>query len=213
MPPLKTNKSLGDIVKSYQGLIREIQCDPVDIDMWRIRITLNEFDDAKVTYTDIFGNVFNAITENPFKVIERHVSDTTITHIGWEGIIDDMINNNFILDAVQIANIAKASPYTSSSGNHSKYIKNVIFNDPATIVFWSDGSKTVVKAHNEFFDPEKGLAMAIAKKFFGNEGNYYNHLKKWLPCEVDVDCDSCKKKDSCRLKITITPMCKKEKKK
>lgn len=59
-------------------------------------------------------------------------------------------------------------------------IKNVIFNDPATIVFWSDGTKTVVKAQNEDFDPEKGIAMAIAKKFFGNKGNYFNRIKKWV---------------------------------
>ena len=60
-------------------------------------------------------------------------------------------------------------------------IKNVIFNEPATIVFWTDGTKTVVKVQNgEKFDPEKGIAMAIAKKFFGNEGNYYNHIKKWV---------------------------------
>lgn len=62
-------------------------------------------------------------------------------------------------------------------------IKNVIFNDPATIVFWYDGTKTVVKASNEEFDPEKGLAMAIAKKALGNEGNYFNEFKKWLPEE------------------------------
>ena len=62
-------------------------------------------------------------------------------------------------------------------------IKKVIFNNPATIVFWSDGSKTVVKAHNDDYDPEKGLAMAIAKKALGNEGNYYNVFKKWLPNE------------------------------
>ena len=62
-------------------------------------------------------------------------------------------------------------------------IKKVIFNNPATIVFWSDGSKTVVKAHNNDYDPEKGLAMAIAKKALGNEGNYYNVFKKWLPNE------------------------------
>ena len=43
-------------------------------------------------------------------------------------------------------------------------IKNVIFNDPATIVFWNDGTKTVVKCgKNDTFDPEKGLAMAISK--------------------------------------------------
>ena len=62
-------------------------------------------------------------------------------------------------------------------------IKNVIFNDPATIVFWSDNTKTVVKAQDEPFDPEKGLAMAICKKALGNEGNYYNEIKKWLPKE------------------------------
>lgn len=61
-------------------------------------------------------------------------------------------------------------------------IKNVIFNDPATIVFWADGTKTVVKAQgDDTFDPEKGLAMAISKKALGNKGNYCNELKKWLP--------------------------------
>ena len=59
-------------------------------------------------------------------------------------------------------------------------IKNVIFNPPATIVFWADGSKTVVKAQNgEEFDPEKGLSMAIAKKHFGNKGHYFEVIKKW----------------------------------
>lgn len=58
--------------------------------------------------------------------------------------------------------------------------EKVIFNKPATIVFWKDGTKTVVKAQNdEPFDPEKGLAMAIAKKALGNEGNYFNRIKKW----------------------------------
>lgn len=58
-------------------------------------------------------------------------------------------------------------------------IKKVIFNNPATIVFWADGTKTVVKAENEHFDPEKGLAMAIAKKAFGNKGSYFNKIKEW----------------------------------
>lgn len=58
-------------------------------------------------------------------------------------------------------------------------IDKVIFNDPATIVIWKDGTKTVVKAgKDEYFDKEKGLAMAISKKVLGNEGNYYNTFKK-----------------------------------
>lgn len=64
--------------------------------------------------------------------------------------------------------------------NNKPNIKKVIFNEPATIVFWDDGTKTVVKAEDEAFDKEKGLAMAISKKFLGNKGNYYNEFKKWV---------------------------------
>ena len=58
-------------------------------------------------------------------------------------------------------------------------IKKVIFNKPATIVFWEDDTKTVVQCGPlDSFDPEKGLAMAIAKKALGNKGNYYNEIYK-----------------------------------
>lgn len=60
-------------------------------------------------------------------------------------------------------------------------IRDVIFNPPATIVFWSDDTKTVVKCQEgDTYDPEKGLAMAIVKKTFGNQGNYCEKLKPWL---------------------------------
>lgn len=63
-------------------------------------------------------------------------------------------------------------------------IKNVIFNPPATIVFWKDGTKTVVKCgEHDIYDPEKGIAMAIAKRAFGDKGNYYNKIKEWLPVD------------------------------
>lgn len=63
-------------------------------------------------------------------------------------------------------------------------VKNVIFNNPATIVLWSDGTKTVVKCQEgDVYDPEKGLAMAISKKALGNKGNFNNVFKKWLPDE------------------------------
>ena len=59
-------------------------------------------------------------------------------------------------------------------------IKNLIFNPPATIVFWTGGTKTVVKCQNhEEFDPEKGLAMAFFKKMHGNKGHYFEEIKKW----------------------------------
>lgn len=55
-------------------------------------------------------------------------------------------------------------------------IKRIIYNDPATVVLWADGTKTVVKAHNEPFDKEKGLAMAILKKMLGR--GFHRFLKE-----------------------------------
>ncbi|MBO7448969.1 MAG: hypothetical protein J6U54_01255 [Clostridiales bacterium] len=61
-------------------------------------------------------------------------------------------------------------------------IKKVHYSGDKTIVMWADGTKTIVtKGEYEDYDPEKGLVMAIAKKAYGNEGNYYNRIKEWLP--------------------------------
>ena len=49
-------------------------------------------------------------------------------------------------------------------------IKKVIYNDPATIIFWSDGTKTIVKCmEGEDYDPEKGFMAAVTKKVFGDK--------------------------------------------
>jgi hypothetical protein len=77
--------------------------------------------------------------------------------------------------------LKKALNYTYSKKDMEEVIiKNVIFNPPATIVFWSNGDKTVVKCDEiEKFDPEKGMAMAISKHALGNKGNYYNEFIKY----------------------------------
>jgi len=48
-------------------------------------------------------------------------------------------------------------------------IRKTVYSPPATVVFWSDGTKTVAKcAPHERFDREKGLAIACAKKLLGD---------------------------------------------
>ena len=69
----------------------------------------------------------------------------------------------------------------SASAANTAAIKDVIFAPPATIVYWSDGSKTVVKcSEKDVFDPEKGLAMAIVKRCGGNKGSYYREIQNWV---------------------------------
>lgn len=65
-------------------------------------------------------------------------------------------------------------------GMCSVSIRKVIFNDPATVVLWSDGTKTVVKCGPEdSFDMEKGLAMAIVKKMAGNDNRFHKVFKQY----------------------------------
>lgn len=64
--------------------------------------------------------------------------------------------------------------------------ERIEFHDPATIIFWNDGTKTVVKArHGDKFDKEKGLAMAIAKKVMGNTNKYYDVFEEFCFDEED----------------------------
>lgn len=101
---------------------------------------------------------------------------------------EDYIRHSYPIDDIiaKVTNDFKKAEEERMIRNKFK-IKKVIFNKPATIVFWEDGTKTVVKASGENFDKEKGLAMAITKRILGsNKGNYNNIFKKWCK-EEDND--------------------------
>lgn len=59
-------------------------------------------------------------------------------------------------------------------------IENVIFNNPATVVYWKDKTKTIVKCQDgDEYNKEIGLAMCIIKKVCGNKGNYNDVFERW----------------------------------
>ena len=61
--------------------------------------------------------------------------------------------------------------------------KRVIFNPPATVVFWEDGTKTIAKCEpQETFDPEKGLMVALLKRIYGNR-RFHDIMEQNLPKE------------------------------
>lgn len=156
--------------------------------------------------TSYVSNVINKIIhekeQEEMKGIQWKVANVDITNRGYDapdvevtlrayfngpvGHIDS-IKLTDILQGTLNAQWSKQNPNIIPSTKLPQ-IEKVIFNDPATIVIWKDGTKTVVKAHNEAYDPEKGLAMAITKKALGNEGNYFETVKKWVG-DVKVDPD------------------------
>ena len=100
-------------------------------------------------------------------------------NIFFEIIKEDNMGD-FILDAFKDIKLVYQLPKFDKD-----QIKDVIYNDPATIVFWKDGTKTVVKCQKgDTYNPELGLAMCIIKKMCDNKGNYNDVFNKWLPSEV-----------------------------
>lgn len=56
-------------------------------------------------------------------------------------------------------------------------IEKVVFNGPATIIFWKDKTKTVVKCmEGDAYDPEKAVLLACLEHTMGGKGP----AKKWL---------------------------------
>lgn len=122
----------------------------------------------------------------------------TITREGWVGVVTNVVGRMFSATGpgsdrtlVEFDELEEDCfelvVAIDKKASYSHGIKKVIFNAPATIVLWTDNTKTVVKCgKNDTYDLEKGLALCIAKKYLGNEGNYNNVFKEWLPEPEEV---------------------------
>lgn len=61
-------------------------------------------------------------------------------------------------------------------------IKRVFFNNPATVIYWSDDTRTVVKCQpGDDFNHELGFLLAVCKKVCGNNGRYNELLREYVP--------------------------------
>lgn len=94
-----------------------------------------------------------------------------ITYNNLLRLVDNMLNKG-IIPTITHDLIADAIRQTYEDRNttmNAVDAQKVIFNPPATIVFWGDGTKTVVKRmHGEPFDMYHGFTAALAKKVYGN---------------------------------------------
>lgn len=109
--------------------------------------------------------------------IERHYADGNV-------IVDNCACCDIYPNALNGNGIEKLhiEPYDDniciSKSNPNIMPKKIIFNGPATIVMWTDGTKTVVKQSNlDDYDYEKGFAMCVVKKVFGDQ---YAYIRKMV---------------------------------
>ena len=78
------------------------------------------------------------------------------------------------------------------------HVDRIIFSPPATIVFWKDGTKTVVKcADGEPFSEYNGFAAALLKKVFGSNSAVKKIIqrKKQYATPAKANSDSAKDAD------------------
>lgn len=113
-------------------------------------------------YHLILKNVdnFSLETEEPYFPYISHItadvhnSEVTVLHA------NDLCVNNYLNMAVY-------------------RIKKVIYNPPATVIIWADGTKTVAKCDkDDIYDKQTGFLIAYFKKLFGNE--VAKQLRKWV---------------------------------
>ena len=127
----------------------------------------------------VIGNITDVVRtvdgETMITLDTGHTFQFKSNDIYWDKGHNCIINKPYYRGALNTARAKEATAMNTAA------IKNVIFAPPATIVYWSDGTKTVVKcSEKDIFDPEKGLAMAIAKRCGGNKGSYYKEIQNWV---------------------------------
>ena len=109
--------------------------------------------------------------------------DDTLYFAGVKVIIDVDLSHDTIKLVYKEENIMPTVNWSLRTLYHAECsndlkIKKVIFNKPATIVFWSDDTKTIVKCgEDDAWDEEKGLAMAVCKKMLGLKEFYKQYNK------------------------------------
>lgn len=143
-----------------------------NIPVWtRGTIVTLDVDSSTVYYVNFDGYGVRRVREDSLSLLSKN----------------DINIGDFYMKLINEEYISSSSTIAPRTFNIASSIKDVIYNDPATIIFWKDGTKSVVKCDGEEYDPEKGFAMAVCKKVFGNEGNYYNTFKKWPPEEREFE--------------------------
>lgn len=104
----------------------------------------------------------------PWKFWNNNITNTIDTSITVPSIADQICNSLKREEENCIMNEIKCRKLTA---------ERVIFSPPATIVIWTDGTKTVVKCdERDTYDRLTGLALCYMKKALGNRSGPLNKV-------------------------------------
>lgn len=109
---------------------------------------------------------------NPFekdeyiRLLQRHIHSMAAENARLNRELDELKKNHDIPSTYPKSTFGFV--YQECKIRPTFAIDKVLFNPPATIVFWLDGTKTVVKCkEGEEFSEWAGIALCLAKKLYG----------------------------------------------
>ena len=147
--------------------------------------------DQKIVMQDAIANAVESAIKDCRMEYEKTIKALRLKIENYKGLLNTFYGSDGIL-------------FKFDKLKDSLEVQKIIINEPAMIVFWKDGTKTVVTATDETFDEEKGLAMAFAKKWLGNNYAAGGRFKAKLKHAERVK----RKEETVETDISKTPICK-----
>lgn len=154
-------------------------------DIWNQVMVLNACDREEIT-------MIPDMIHTPY--IAPRISVMAPPPVTAERFVDELLSGLCMPDGGFVAHLAPSGDPFSNGWNAAMKLQasqptsrrlpmpvNVIFHNPATIVFWDDGDKTVVKCQpGDTFSAEAGLTAAMLKKYMGNDNTFNKVINEWL---------------------------------
>lgn len=106
---------------------------------------------------NLFFDEIDEFMQTVYKELEQEINNSFLENELKEDEIDNDLNLIRMIEELE----------AEEQYDYLAY-ERIIFNDPATIVIWADGTRTVVKACKEDkFDKGVGLKTALLQRVFG----------------------------------------------
>lgn len=108
---------------------------------------------------NLFFDEIDEFMQTVYKELEQEIANSFLENELKEDEIDNDLNLIRMIEELE----------EEEQYDYLAY-ERIIFNDPATIVIWADGTRTVVKACKEDkFDKGVGLKTALLQRVFGKD--------------------------------------------
>ena len=108
---------------------------------------------------NLFFDEIDEFIQTVYKELEQEINNSFLENELAEDEIDNDLN---LIRMIEELEAEEQYDYLA--------IEKIIFNNPATIVIWADGTRTVVKACKEDkFDKGVGLKTALLQRVFGKD--------------------------------------------